>query len=207
MQGRGARCGRAIAAIALVATLAACSGGGDKEATGATVPASLATTTTTDPYAVPQVIDTAYVNRVLAAMDAGIGEVVRIIYRTREMRAEVYDRLRAFYAEGNTLKLATESLQDDLLDDFEGYKPNPGDTHTAVETLITVRSDCIFLEAARDFSEIGTNPNPANSQLWLGLKPLDQKRDIGEYNATGWMIVYEGYAPGRRQPTDPCVTS
>ena len=75
-----------LAALALLAS-AACSGGGaDKGSAGAnptlatdpprtnptlaTVPAP---TTTTNPYAVPAVIDAAYVNRVLAGLDAADG--------------------------------------------------------------------------------------------------------------------------------------
>ncbi len=87
----------ALAALALLAS-AACSGGGaDKGSAGAnptlatdpprtnptlaTVPPA---TTTTNPYAVPAVIDVAYVNRVLAGLDAVMGDAGRSLVRSNE---------------------------------------------------------------------------------------------------------------------------
>ena len=56
----------------------ACGGGGNDEPLGptATVPQG---TTTTNPYAVPPVIDEPYVNRVLAGLDQGVGDIVRLV--------------------------------------------------------------------------------------------------------------------------------
>ncbi len=87
-------------AVALL-VLAAC--GGDKEPLGptATVPQP---TTTTDPYAVPAVIDEAYVNRVLAGLDQAVGDIVRLVVSTRDIPPEVIDRLKAMYV-GDALQL------------------------------------------------------------------------------------------------------
>jgi len=65
-------------AVAVLMTLAACkeSGSASPPVNGATVPTAAPTTTTTNPYAVPQVIDAAYFNRVLAGLDAVEGDVV-----------------------------------------------------------------------------------------------------------------------------------
>ena len=54
--------------------LAACGGKDEPLVPTATVPQA---TTTTDPYAIPTVIDEAYVNRVLAGLDHAVGDVTR----------------------------------------------------------------------------------------------------------------------------------
>ena len=51
-------------------------------------------TTTTNPYAVPPVIDEPYVNRVLAGLDHSVGDAVRLAMRTRLMDEEVFYRLQ-----------------------------------------------------------------------------------------------------------------
>ena len=64
--------------------LGAC-GGGDDDALGPTATLPQATTTT-DPYAVPAVIDEAYVNRVLAGLDQAVGEVTRLVVSLSRFR-------------------------------------------------------------------------------------------------------------------------
>ena len=63
----------------------------------ADVPTATVPTVPPDPYAVPAVIDEAYVNRVLAALDQAVGDVVRMVIRTKVLSPEAIERLQAIY--------------------------------------------------------------------------------------------------------------
>src|SRR5436190_6941422 len=92
------RSGPAAVAVAVaIATLAACGGekGVARVEPHATVPT--APPTTVDPYAVPPTIDAAYVNKVMEGLDAAVGDIVRLVIRTRDISPEVIDRLNALY--------------------------------------------------------------------------------------------------------------
>lgn len=107
----------ALAALALLAS-AACSDGGGASKGSAGANPTLATepprTTTTNPYAVPAVIDVAYVNRVLLGLDAAVGDIVRLIIQTRNIPPEALDRLSAVYAEPNRLQRSIDGFQRDI---------------------------------------------------------------------------------------------
>src|SRR3954447_16713594 len=91
---------RAVLVAVSLTALAACSpSSADRGAAGNSIPPATdpPTTTTTNPYAIPTVIDAAYVNRVLAGLDAVNGEAVRLVVRSKTIPREAYDRLRAIY--------------------------------------------------------------------------------------------------------------
>lgn len=106
-----------LAALALLASTACSDGGADKGSAGAnptlatdpprtnptlaTVPAP---TTTTNPYAVPAVIDAAYVTKVTAALDKVLGDAIRSMVAAGTITTDGYDRLRAIF--GSTELLA-----------------------------------------------------------------------------------------------------
>jgi hypothetical protein len=198
-----------LAALALTASAACSSGGGSKGSAGAGATVTVATevprTTTTNPYAVPAVIDVAYVNRVLAGLDAAVGDVVRIVVRTHTIPREAYDRLRSLYGTDDDLQLTIDSFQDDMRRNFSGYRLDPGNKVTTVVQLISIRTTCVFARVTRDYSAVGTNPKTADIQ-WVALKPLDKLRDPNNYNSTLWAYIYEGFPPDHRQPPDPCST-
>ncbi|MEA2843187.1 MAG: hypothetical protein QOJ69_858, partial [Actinomycetota bacterium] len=110
--------GVGVALAVAVAGLVGCGGGGSSGADGptATVP-----TVPPDPFAVPPVIDEAYVNRVLAALDQAVGDVVRIVVSTKTLTPEAIDRLQALYV-GDALQLQFQIFQADLFNDLAGYK-------------------------------------------------------------------------------------
>jgi hypothetical protein len=82
----GPRRGRWVVVLtALALLLGACGGGDDDEALPPPPSIAEPTTVPADPYAVPAVIDAAYVNRVLEGLDAAVGDVVRIVYRTGQV--------------------------------------------------------------------------------------------------------------------------
>ena len=187
-------------AVALL-VLAAC--GGDKEPLGptATVPQP---TTTTDPYAVPAVIDEAYVNRVLAGLDQAVGDIVRLVVSTRDIPPEAIDRLKAMYV-GDVLQLKVDGFQRDMFADFSGYRDIPGNQKTEVTRLIGVASTCIFAQVNIDFSAVSVNPNPKFSTQWVALIPVEPTQDPNDYNPTPWAFIYEGFRQDLSEPPDPCA--
>ena len=204
-------------AVTLLASTACSNGGGDKGSAGAnptvaTEPArtnpTLATlppaTTTTNPYAVPAVIDVAYVNKVLAGLDTVLGDVLRLVLRTNTIPPEAYDRLKAVYVDPVFLQLRIDSYQRDIRERFRGYRPDPGNRVSTVVRILTTRPTCIFVEVRRDYSAVGVNAR--SDTEWVALTRQDPSRDPSQYNATPWGIAYDGFPPDRSQPPDPCAS-
>lgn len=197
-----------LAALAIAAS--ACSPSSADKATGSTAPtATVATepapTTTTNPYAIPAVIDAAYVNRVLAGLDAQIGEVRRLVKRTGTIPPDAYDRLRAVYGTDRALQLATDLLQVDIQANFKGYNDVPGNQLTTTSQLISSKSNCIFARVARDYSAVGPGASTTSDRNWVALKTAESARDVHGYNRTGWALIYDGFPPDRTQPPDQCA--
>lgn len=197
---------RAVVATLALASAACSSSPTDTARSSPTVRTEPPTTTTTNPYAVPAVIDAAYVNRVLAGLDAALGDVTRLVVRTRTIPREAYDRLRAIYADSDFLQIAIDGFQLDMQSNFSSYKPLPGDRKSTVTELISARLDCIFAQVRRDYSEVGVKPSADLNVQWIGLKPLNQDGDSKTYNPTSWAYIYDGYPASRTQPRDPCVS-
>ncbi|HWI02806.1 MAG TPA: hypothetical protein VNT52_03120 [Acidimicrobiales bacterium] len=190
--------------MALLAS--ACSGGGaSKGSAGAnpTLATDPPTTTTTNPYAVPATIDAVYVNRVLAGLDAQLGDVTRLLIRSGTFPEEAYDRLKAVYTDDQALQLKLDAFQSDLRRGFQDYKPSPGNKVTTVTRIITASASCIFVEVRRDYSAVALNSNVVNPQ-WTALKPSDPSRDPRRYNDTRWALAYDSVQPNLAQPPNPC---
>jgi hypothetical protein len=194
-----------LAALALVASAACSNGGAEKGSAGAnpTVATDPPTTTTTNPYDVPAVIDVAYVNRVLAGLDSVLGDVTRLLIRTNTFPPDAYDRLKALYGDNKWLQSKLDAFQHDLNRGFANYKPTPGNKVSTATRLIVASHDCIFVEVRRDYTPVAETPPPSSPQ-WVALKPLDRVRDPARYNNTGWSFVYDGAEPGSVQPPNPC---
>jgi len=192
-----------VGALAVASLAAACSG--DKGVQVITPHASVPTAPvpTTNPYAIPAVIDAAYVNRILAALDAVNGDVLRLLAKTRTVPDEARARLKAMYVDreylGQVSGLATEQA-----DGFPGLKPNPGNRRTVVSKLLVASSSCVFAKVDRDQSPVGDNPSPDLAVQWVGLVPLDPSRDPNRYNPTPWMYVYDGFPASHSEPKNPC---
>ncbi len=176
-----------------------------KEALGptATLPQP---TTTIDPYAIPPVIDEPYVNRVLAGLDQGVGDIVRLVVSSRTIPPEAVERLKAFYV-GKALQLEVDNFQRDMFDDFMGYREIPGNQTSTIIRLIDVSPSCIFAEVHIDFSAVSETPNPALSNQWVALVPLEPLQDPNSYNPTRWKFTYQGFRQDLSAPPNPCAGS
>jgi hypothetical protein len=210
-----------LAALALLAS-AACSGGdgGSKGSAGAnptmatepprtnptlaTVPAP---TTTANHYAVPAVIDAAYINKVLALLDTAVGDVVRLVVRSKTIPPEAFDRLKALYSTADTMQIVLDGFQLDIRRGFTGYAGIPGNKRSSVTHVISARPSCIFVRVERDYTEVSPNALSTPDIQWIGLKPLDSSRDPKRYNPTSWAFFYEGFPRDRTEPVDQCASS
>jgi hypothetical protein len=194
---------RAAAAVVGLSLLAACSTGSGKSGPpGATVGTAPPQTTTTDPYAVPAVIDAAYVNRVLAGLDAANGDIVRLLVSTKTITPEMIERLKALYIDRDLLQLQIDSMQTDLHRGLTGVKPNPGNSLTTVSEFITKSPSCVYAKVFRDATLVAVSPDPRFATQWVALKPAPA---ISSLNPTGWAYVYEGFQRDLTAPTkNPC---
>jgi hypothetical protein len=161
------------------------------------------TTAVEQTYDVPAVIDAAYVNRVLAALDALDGDIFRIYLRDRAISPAVAERIRALYG-GSAEKYDREVRS---LEDEKDYRPaqEPGNRISKVTRLITATPACIYAQVERDFRPVmGT----VHGQVeWVGLQPISALANQGKHNPTPWMYVVNGFMPDRSQPPNPCAGS
>ncbi|MFN2503204.1 MAG: hypothetical protein ABR540_03040 [Acidimicrobiales bacterium] len=174
--------------LALAAT--ACDRNEEDAPLGATVPTAGPTTTTTDPYAVPDLIDVGYVNRVLAGLDAVDGDVFRLYLRERRISPEISARIKALYS--------TEEKYDRSVRELEAereaaYSQEPGNRITTVTRLITATPTCIYAQVARDYRPVGGTVS--NLVAWVGLRPATPVNDPAHYNPTPWIYVSMASCP------------
>jgi hypothetical protein len=204
------RAGRCVGGLLALTLLGAALAGCDRSSTeaqpqGATVPTAAPTTTTTDPYAVPAVIDIAYVNRVLAGLDAVMGDVIRLIVSTRIIPREAADRVRAVYATDHLLNLTLDGFSQDVAAGLEDYRREPGNRVTKVSQVIEASPSCIFASVTTDYSAISAHGGSSSSLSWVALVPRNPSRDPFSFNETGWMLRYDGVqGDGSAPQTAPC---
>jgi hypothetical protein len=196
---------RAAMVVAATLLVAACSNGSDEGQQRTTVPTAPAVTSTTNPYAVPDVIDVAYVNRVLAGLDAAQGDVLRHVTAVGQIDQETLKRMEAIYTE-SAFEQQMNFLIEATTNGFPGYRPVLGNRKSAVSELITNRPDCIFVRIDRDTSALALKPDPTLREQYVGLKPLKRERDPDFYNPTPWTTFWDGYMQDRSRPPDPCVS-
>ena len=172
-----------VAGLAAVAMLGSCSRDAERAAPGATVPTTARPTTTSDPYAIPPVIDVAYVNRVLGALDQAVGDVTRMVAAQQEVSPTSQARLGEIYSD-DVVPLRVRAYQTDLDAGLPGYRTPPGNQETTTQDLISARPQCIFAKVIRDASAVTVNP-VASSTVWVALRRSSSPRTN---NPTGWAL-------------------
>ncbi|MFP5318088.1 MAG: hypothetical protein ACLGI2_07305 [Acidimicrobiia bacterium] len=151
-------------------------------------------------------IDEAYVNRVLAGLDAIVGDVVRMVVQTKTIPREAVDRLKAVYATDSLLDRILDSLSRDVAFRLPTYRSEPGNKKSGVVELLSGSASCLFAKVSRDYSEVAANPTPGERTEWVALRPLDPSRDPAAYNTPAWAYIYEGFQEGGHPPVrDPCA--
>ena len=198
--------GSALAVVVCV-TVGACGSGsgGGKALPPETVQTAPPQTTTTNPLAVPAIIDAAYASRVMVALDAMTGDIVRMIVSSKTIPSEAVDRLKAIYTSDAGVNVQLDNYSRDLSTGLKSYQPNPGNKRSTVLELLSVTPRCFYFRVQRDYSAVGINAATALTE-WIALQTSDPARDPHGYNKTGWSYRYEGYTAQRTQPAqDPCT--
>lgn len=195
------------AGVAAALVLSACRGGDDGGASPTVPTASTTTTTLPDVSVIPQVIDEAYLNGVLAALDDVYGEAVRIIVETKRFPPEAADRLNAVYGDEEFEHEANTWVQSLARDpELRNFRPEPGNRKTKVERIIAASPSCVWMAVRRDRSASNFDPGPDRIE-YVALRPLDRSNDPKGVNPTRWMITTEGYRADGSQPDNPCASS
>jgi hypothetical protein len=178
------------AALLAVSALAACSGGDDSDAvtsaTLGTAPPTTSTTAPVDPYAVPETVDAAYVERVLNKLYEVVGDADRIAVERRSVPPEVNDRLIAVY-DPFISSSVVNGLTESALSGFEPVLDPPGNRSVAIDDIREATSTCIMAHGTLDVSQRLKEPVDLG-ELVFDLRPLDATRDPHGYNPTGWVI-------------------
>lgn len=166
------------------------------------------TTTTTapaDPYAIPDVIDEAYVNRVLAALDQIDGDAVREVVSKGAVTFESLERIRAIYNDPE-YDQQSAGLQDLVSEDRGKFKIPPGNRLTKVFRLTHISPTCIVADVKVDFSEVVVSPpitEPGEFQLLI-LERTQTGADPKRLNPTSWSIAHDEVLRGTQGQGTGC---
>lgn len=191
--------------VLLLVALVGCRGGGgddgEEHTTVPTSPSSMGTTTTSAlSYAVPDTLDVAYVERVMAALDRLYGDLARHVAATRELDEEFARFLVSIYAGGSfeSEKVLWSTVASE---GFELLRERPGDARTTVERVVEARKDCIVVQARRDFFAMFNEPDPAGPPRFVALVPLPADRNPDGRNPTPWLMSFDGRYQDGHKPT------
>ncbi len=185
-----------VAVTVAVTVLAGCSGGGGG-AKAAGGPTSVA------PGGPAAVSDDEAVDRVLAGLDAVMGDLQRILVKERRITPDVTDRLQAIYT-GPELLNQIDAFKADVAGGLAGYKNPPGNRLTLVSKVITESRDCVFAQVKRDYSPATSGPPAPLATLYVVLVAKNAADDPKAYNPTGWAMLYDGIQDDGSQPEDVC---
>ena len=201
-----------VVVVALVVGAAACKRGSGSEGGGdttlptvvETVPTTPTSTTPAVPsYEVPEVIDAAYVESVMKALDHVYGDAIRIMARDRALTEDFLRHLGAIYTD-RFLNLALESWSQDVSNGLRDLPVNPGDPQTAVQRIVEASAACTVVEVRRDFSGFSTAPLPSRPQRFVAMIQKPRGRDALGVNPTPWIMTYDGFTQDGSVPDSPC---
>lgn len=196
---------RSLVLVAALALATGCNGKADGGADTTLPPPPTASTTPADPYAVPAVIDDAYVNRVLAALDQVDGEAVRTLVSVGQIDPRVGEILRSVYNDPQYV----QELEGLTKTDLSRLKVPPGNLTRTVSRLVEIRGNCIRAEVSIDYSQVAKSPppRPTDEVNSLTLRPTQPEADPTNLNPTPWSISdAQVLRPGQTpRPEDQCA--
>lgn len=170
----------------------------------ATAPPSPTPPPSPEDYAVPAVIDEAYIQRVLTALYDLESEVVRLAQASGGLSDPARDLLRAIYRPEQT-SFQFSVYEEASAEGFPGLRPTPGNQGFAVQDLLSATTECIFVAGQRDFSEVLSAPSELEGLTYVQLLPRVAAEDPGARNATPWMVGGSERRPDGSVPEDPCA--
>ena len=167
---------------------------------------STSTSTTASPAVVdpvPPVITVAYVNSVLAQLDAVYSDALRTTLTTKTVSPSVETMLRAIYADplyATELRVFHDQLQHIPQD----LRTPMGDRITTVAQLISATRSCIFISTHTDFSELVVHPAAPFGSEYYSLVSKIPGDDPNHLNSTPWMFGYNSTSLKPETVPDAC---
>jgi hypothetical protein len=191
--------GAAAVGLAVAALTAACDSSTHPGGT-ATVPA---TPTTADAWAVPAVIDTPYLQRVMDRLDQSTGDAIREMVSAKAVTPAAKAILQAVYV-GTGYSMTISDYTAIATNGFQKYRTSPGNPSTRVDMIIAVHVGCIYFTAERTFAPALINPPPpSDTRAYLALKRATTPSG-GAANPTGQALLLDAFTRSKQQPRDPC---
>lgn len=192
-------------AVTLVLALGACRDADGSDGNGrTTIPTAPSSTTTTTTgvvsYAVPETIDAAYIEKVMAALDHLYGDLARHVASSHQLDEEFHRYLVTLHG-ADSFDLEKQVWVKVAAEDFRLLRPHPGDAKTTVERIIVARPDCILFEAKRDFFAVFNERGEPGPPRFVGLVPLPEDRNLDRRNRTPWIITFDGRFKDGGEPT------
>lgn len=188
--------------LAAVALLGACSGGDGGRTDDTLPPRGSSTTSTTVDYSVPAVIDVAYVEKVMEALDHVYGDAIRILAREREITKDFLEHLAAIYGD-RFFELAQRAWVREVADELPTLAEHPRDPTTEITELVQATPECVVARVFRDFGPTRKTPPKPTPQRFIALIP-QRDRDVSRLNPTPWIMSYDGYTDTGAIPDRPC---
>ena len=171
-----------------------------------TTSASTTTSTTTTPAintsVVPRVITVAYVDAVLAKLDAIRGDALRsAVAAGRVTTSAIHDYYAAFSP--TLANQVINGISDAALHHFPYIKRHPGNQRTVVIRLLIATSSCIFMLVNINNTAVTSAATSNPAYTYEGLAPRGPLNS-GEGDPTAWSIFY---ARGSTKPLRslPCA--
>jgi hypothetical protein len=190
-----------VARVVLVAALllGACNGGNDED--DGLPPRPSSTDTTAPDYSVPAVIDVAYVEKVMAALDHVYGDGIRALARERTITQEFLEHLRAVYTPSE-FEVAQDVWVKDVAAGLQGLLPNPGDPRTTIARLIRNERSCVVAAVTRSFAATRSAPDKVTPPWYIALISKPDERPL---NPTPWILAFDGFKDDGSEPKAPCA--
>ena len=158
--------------------------------------------TTADPYAVPAVIDIAYVNRVLAALDQVDGDATREAVAARALTSSADALLKAIY-EGDAYRFELKAWDVTSKRGFVGFHNPIGNRRTTARKVISGSQSCVFVQAERDYSAVADHAAAQSLPQYIVLRPRAAAPDA--VNRTPWLIAEDFVRPDGSDPGNRCA--
>lgn len=150
-------------------------------------------------------IDEAYVNRVLAALDKVDGDATRSVVSAGQVGPQAGEILRAIYNDPQYV----QELEGLVKTDLSRLIVPPGNLKRTVNRLVEASANCLRAEVSIDYSQVAKSPppRPADEVNSLTLRPTQPGADPRNLNPTPWSIsdaqvLKVGQAP---KPEDQCA--
>lgn len=168
-------------------------------------PTSSTTTTTAVSYEVPAVIDAAYVEKVMAALDHVLGDAIRLMVRERGLSETFLDHLAAIYTE-KELEFHQGLWAESFRQTLDERPPVPGDPLTRVQRVLRADRECVVVAVDRSFAATLTVPErKPPQQRYIALVPAVREQDRRGLNPTPWMMSFDGWMQDGGEPDAPCA--